>query len=39
MIKHILKITWRNIRQSKIYTLINIVGLSLGITCTLVITL
>ena len=39
MIKHILKITWRNILRSKIYTLINIIGLSLGLTCTLVIAL
>lgn len=39
MIKHILKITWRNIHRSRIYTSINIIGLSLGITCTLIIAL
>ncbi|NQU85826.1 MAG: ABC transporter permease [Mariniphaga sp.] len=39
MIKHFLKITFRSIRKSKIYTLINIIGLSLGLTCALIIAL
>ncbi len=39
MLRHIIKITFRNILNSKIYTVINILGLSLGITCALIIAL
>src|SRR3569833_4745458 len=33
MIKSYLKIAWRNLTINKAYTVINIVGLSLGIAC------
>ncbi|WP_319479934.1 ABC transporter permease [uncultured Draconibacterium sp.] len=39
MLKHIFKITFRNILNSKVYTVINILGLSLGLTCALIIAL
>jgi putative ABC transport system permease protein len=39
MFKHFLIITIRSIGKSKIYTIINIVGLSLGLTCALIIAL
>ncbi|MDP4211614.1 MAG: ABC transporter permease [Bacteroidota bacterium] len=37
MIKNYFKIAWRNIIRQKIYTTINVLGLSLGITACLVI--
>jgi ABC-type antimicrobial peptide transport system permease subunit len=37
MLKNYLKIAWRNLKRNKTYTTINILGLTLGITCALVI--
>src|SRR5882762_9227576 len=37
MIKSYLKIAWRNITRHKVHTAINVIGLSLGMTCCLFI--
>ena len=37
MLKHYLRIAWRNIRHHKLYTAINILGLSIGICACVVI--
>lgn len=37
MFKNYLKIAWRNLFQSKSFTSINIIGLSIGMTCCLII--
>lgn len=37
MIKNYIKIALRNLRKQKIYSLINIIGLTLGITCCIII--
>ena len=37
MIKNYLKIGWRNLRRNKLYAVVNIVGLAIGITCCLLI--
>ena len=37
MIKNYLKTAWRNLRRNKLYTLLNIAGLTFGITCFLLI--
>jgi len=39
MIKNYLKIAWRNLMKSKIFSFINIIGLSVGLTCCMLITL
>jgi len=39
MIKNYFKITWRNIIRNKVYSIINIIGLSLGLTCAILIML
>ena len=39
MLKHIIRITLRNIARSKLYAFINILGLSLGIACAILIIL
>jgi putative ABC transport system permease protein len=38
MIKHFLVIAWRNFTKRKIYSLINVLGLAIGMTCCLLIT-
>lgn len=37
MIKNYLKIAWRNIRRSKMYSMLNIAGLATGIAVALLI--
>ena len=37
MLKNYLVIAWRNIKRSKIYSIINIVGLAIGLTISLII--
>lgn len=37
MFKNYLKIAWRNIRKNKLYSSINLVGLTIGITCCILI--
>src|SRR5690348_16780308 len=39
MFNNYLKIAWRNLRRSKGFTVINILGLTIGITCTILILL
>lgn len=39
MIKNYLKIAWRNISKSKVFSFINISGLALGLTCSIFISL
>ena len=39
MIKSYFKTAWRNLRKNKIYSAINIFGLSIGITCCMLITI
>src|ERR687890_728895 len=39
MLQNYLKIAWRNIRNNKLFSFINIFGLSIGFTCCLLITL
>ena len=38
MLRNYLKIAWRNARRNKVSTLVNSVGLTLGLTCCLLIT-
>ena len=38
MIKSYLKVAWRNLMKSKIFSSINIIGLSVGLTCCMLIT-
>lgn len=35
--KNYLKITWRNLRKNTVFSLINLLGLSLGLTCSILI--
>lgn len=37
MIRNYFKIAWRNLKRNRAYAMINIVGLSLGITCSILI--
>ncbi|SEP11609.1 putative ABC transport system permease protein [Mucilaginibacter sp. OK283] len=37
MIKSYLKIAWRNLWKHKFYTLINVIGLSMGIACSIIL--
>src|SRR5215204_5121694 len=37
MIKNYLKIAWRNLRKNKVFSLINILGLTIGITVCMMI--
>ncbi len=39
MIKNYLKIAWRNIAKHKVFSAINILGLAMGVTCSLLIAL
>lgn len=39
MIKNYIKIAWRKLWKNKVYSLINILGLALGISVTLIIAL
>ena len=39
MLTNYLKIAWRNIRKDKFYSLINILGLTIGVTCGLLLLL
>lgn len=39
MLKNYLKITWRNLRKNKVFSFINIMGLTIGITCCMLIVL
>lgn len=39
MLKNYIKIAWRNIKSNKLYSFINIFGLTIGLTCCLLITL
>src|SRR6476659_10162386 len=39
MIKNYLKIAWRNIVRNKVFSIINIMGLALGLSCSLLIML
>ncbi len=37
MIKNYIKIAWRNLLRNRLYTLLNIAGLSLGLCCALIV--
>ena len=39
MLKNYLKIAWRNLKKNKIFSFINIFGLSIGLTCCMLISL
>ncbi len=39
MIKNYLKVAWRNLMRNKIFSFINIIGLSVGLTCCMLISL
>ncbi len=39
MLKNYFKIAWRNLMKSKLFSFINIIGLSVGLTCCMLITL
>ena len=39
MLRNYIKIAWRNIKSNKLYSFINIFGLTIGLTCCLLITL
>jgi len=39
MIKNYLKVAWRNLMKSKVFSFINVLGLSVGLTCCMLITL
>ena len=39
MFKNYLKIAWRNLQKNKIFSFINILGLAIGLTCCILITL
>ncbi len=39
MIKNYLKVAWRNLVRNKAFSAINILGLSLGLTCSMLIML
>jgi putative ABC transport system permease protein len=39
MIKNYLKVAWRNLMKNKVFSFINVFGLSIGLTCCMLITL
>ena len=39
MIKNYLKVAWRNLMKNKIFSFINVFGLSIGLTCCILIAL
>ena len=39
MLKNYFKIAWRNLMKNKVFSFINILGLSTGLTCCMLITL
>ena len=39
MFRNYLKVAWRNLMKSKIFSLINIIGLSVGLTCCMLISI
>ncbi|MGN6402263.1 MAG: ABC transporter permease, partial [Flavisolibacter sp.] len=39
MVKHYFTIAWRNLWKNKVFSLINVVGLAIGLTCCLLMTL
>src|SRR6185312_10597415 len=39
MLKNYFKIAWRNLMKNKVFSFINIIGLSVGLTCCILITL
>lgn len=39
MLRNYLKVTWRNLMKSKVFSFINIIGLSIGLTCCMLITI
>jgi ABC-type antimicrobial peptide transport system permease subunit len=39
MFKNYFKIAWRNLRKNKTFSIINITGLSIGVSCFLLIAL
>src|SRR4051794_30146252 len=39
MLKNYFKIAWRNLMKNKVFSFINIFGLSIGLTCCILITL
>jgi len=39
MFRNYLKVAWRNLMKSKMFSFINIIGLSVGLTCCMLITL
>src|SRR5690242_2378022 len=39
MLKNYIKIAWRNVMKSKLFSFINIFGLAVGLTCCMLITL
>src|SRR6478736_1637571 len=39
MFRNYLKVAWRNLMKSKIFSFINIIGLSVGLTCCMLITI
>jgi putative ABC transport system permease protein len=39
MIKNYLKVAWRNLKKNKVFSFINVFGLSIGLTCCMLIAL
>ena len=39
MLKHYFKTAWRNLKRNRIFSIINILGLSIGLSCAMLILL